>query len=660
MDVGGKAMSAGNRLVLLLTAVSTLLLVGCGEDNAAESAVTAAVIDNTAEVEADYAADPAFYHFKSLADLPADLAWENGADQPEMGSPEAKKGGTQYIALNDFPRTLRIVGPDSNGSFRPYIFDNAVMRMAHLHPDTLEFYPGLAESWAVEPDTATVYVKLNPAARWSDGEPVTSDDFLFMFWFFRSDYIRAPWYNNWFSTRYTNITRYDDHTFSISSAVLKPDFAGWVLALPPVPQHYFKEVGEDFVERYQWRFTPTTGAYVINDEDIQKGRSITFTRDRDWWAKDLKHFRYRFNPDRLQLNVIRDQAKSFEAFNRGDIDQFSLNMAEYWYEKLPDSAPDVQAGYIAKSEFYTQYPRSPVGLWINTAQPLLDDLNVRLGIQHASNWQLVIDQYFRGDAQRLNTASDGYPDFSHPSITAREFDIDKAQAYFAAAGFTERGPDGVFVNADGKRLAFTLSTGSQQLADVLTILKQEAAKAGLEFRVEVLDGTTGWKKVQEKKHEIALTYFAGVLEMYPRMWEHYHSDNAYDDAFLEDGSVNPERQLKTQTNNLEAFAVYEVDGLIEDYRDSSDKAHMIELSHRLAELHYDHASWVPGYYQPSLRLGHWRWVRYPDYFNHKHVRTLDEHWVHWIDTDLKQEVQEARKSGKTFPPMIKVYDQWKP
>jgi hypothetical protein len=40
-----------------------------------------------------------------------------------------------------------------------------------------------------------------------------------MFWFYRSPYIRAPWYNNWYGSQYTNITRYDEHTFSITSAV---------------------------------------------------------------------------------------------------------------------------------------------------------------------------------------------------------------------------------------------------------------------------------------------------------------------------------------------------------------------------------------------------------------------------------------------------------
>jgi hypothetical protein len=100
------------------------------------------------------------------------------------------------------------------------------MLLARQHPDELDYYPELAESWALEPETGTVYVKLDPQARWSDGEPVTVEDFMFMFWFYRSPYIRAPWYNNWYGSQYTNITRYDEHTFSITSAVRKAGLRG--------------------------------------------------------------------------------------------------------------------------------------------------------------------------------------------------------------------------------------------------------------------------------------------------------------------------------------------------------------------------------------------------------------------------------------------------
>ncbi len=648
-------------LRLLAASITTLALAACGGDDAGttESAAVTEALDNSAEVQAYYAANPDFFIFKSIADLPADLTWESGAELPEMGSPEARKGGAEYRALQDFPRTLRTIGPDSNGGFRPLLLDDVEMRIGFRHQDAFDFIPGLASEWARGEDGKTFYIRLDPRGRWSDGEPVTTDDFLFMFWFHRSPYITAPWYNNYYSTMYTNITRYDDLTFSVTTAAAKPDADSKVLELTPKPQHFYSEVGEDFVDRYQWRVAPTTGAYTVREQDIKKGRSIALTRVKDWWANDKKHFRYRFNADRIHFTVIRDTEKIFEAFRRGDLDQSGLNLAEYWYDKLPDDAADVQAGYIHKSVFYNQRPRPNMGLWMNTARPLLDNLDVRLGIQYATNFQLVIDKFFRGDYNRLQSAQDGFGEFSASGIRSREYDVDKALAHFARAGFTERGADGILVNADGQRLAFTVSTGYQTMKDVLTILKEEAARAGLEFRVEVLDGTAGWKKVQEKQHDIHFAGFGVFLEMYPRFWEHFHSDNAYDDAFLDDGSINPERKIKTQTNNLETFAVFEVDALIERYRASADTEEMIAIANQIGNILHDHASYVPGFYQPFYRVGSWRWIRYPEFFNHKHSRSSGQLFVHWVDEEMKQETLDAMKDGKTFEPQIRYYDQWK-
>lgn len=641
----------------LTTVFALAILAGCGGGDTDVTELV--VIDNTEEVNAYYAEKSDFFGFKTLADIPANLTWEDGSHLPEIGSDEAIKGGTLYNTIQDFPRTLRRVGPDSNGSFRPFLLDYTTLQIAHRHPNEFVYHPGLAESWAVDKENKTVYVKLNPAARWSDGEAITSDDFLFMFFMYQSKYIVAPWYNNWYSTQYTNITRYDDHHFSITIPEAKPDMDSRVLELRPAPQHFYKALGDDYVERYQWKFQPTTGPYVIEEKDIKKGVSIALTRQKDWWAKDNKFFRNRYNPDRIHISVIRDTPKVFEAFKRGDLDQFGLNLAEYWYDKLPNDDKDVAAGYIHKSVFYNQHPRPTYGLWMNSHKPLLNNIDVRLGIQHATNWQLVIDKFFRGDYARMQTSSDGYGEFTHPTLKSRDYDINKAQEHFAKAGFVDRGPDGILVNEAGERLSFTLQTGYESLKDILTIMKEEASKTGVEFRVEVLDGTAGWKKVQEKKHDISFSALSVSLEMYPRFWETYHSDNAYDNAFLEDGSVNPERKVKTQTNNMEMMAIPEMDRMIDRYRESSDKEEMKQLAYDMTQLHHDYGSFSPGFYQPFYRVGHWRWIRYPDDFNVKHSRSAGEYYVQWIDTKLKEETLKARKNDETFGPSINVYDKYK-
>jgi microcin C transport system substrate-binding protein len=322
--------------------------------------------------------------------------------------------------------------------------------------------------------------------------------------------------------------------------------------------------------------------------------------------------------------VVRDDAKQFEAFKRGDIDMLRLNTSELWYEKLPDADPDVQNGYIQKAIFYNDIPRPTYGLWINTAKPHLDNNDVRIGIHHASNWQLVIDKFFRGDY----------------------------------AGFSERGDDGVLRNAAGERLSFTLTTPYSTLTDVLTILKEEALKAGLELRIEVLDMTAGFKKANEKKHDIQLTAL-NVGGRYPRYWETYHSDNAYDKAFLDDGSVNPDREIKVQTNNIENLANREIDQLIDQYRTTATEEELVATAHTLEEKLYEHASFVPGFIQGYERSAHWRWVRFPEGFSERDMHYVYEYQQFWIDGEAKAETLEAKKNGDTFPVSITIYDQYR-
>lgn len=618
------------------------------------------VTDNTEEVEAYYAAHPDFFQFKTHADLPADLDWVDGMDLPELGSPLAKKGGTYNERLQDFPRTLRLVGPDGNGSFRAFILDYVRPRWARAHPGTKEFslYPGIAQEWAVSLEDKKVYIRINPDARFSDGKPITADDALFTFFMMQSEYIIQPWYNDFYTNVLNGITKYDDLTFAISLPQASPDMAFKALDWDPYPRHFFKELGDDYPDRYQWQFVPTSGPYVVCPEDIRKGRMITTRRINDWWAKDKKFYRNRFNFDRMRFQVIRDTPKAFEAFRAGELDRFSLGLAEYWYDKLPDTDADVAAGYIHKSKFRNVHPRPSYGLWLNSSKPLLNNKDIRIGINYAANWGLVTKKFFRGDAERMRTTSDGYGPMSHPTLTARPFDVEKAMEHFARAGFDKRSANGILVNAAGQSLSLQLTTGYESLKDVLTILREEARKAGLDLRIEVLDGTAAWKKVQEKKHDIMLTAFATSYEMYPRFWETYHSDNAYDNAFLEDGSINPERKIMTQTNNLQMVANLELDAMINKYRASQDLAEMNALMMQMEELLYEDASFVPGFVQPFYRTGHHRWLRFPEgSFNELHTRNDIAAFVSWIDEDIKAETLAAKKSNQTFGAQINVYDR---
>lgn len=637
----------------VLFGLTCLLLSACGDKPSDD----AAALDNTAEVEAYYAEHSDFFHFATPTDLPDTLVWEDGMDQPEIGSPDAIKGGTFHARLADFPRTLRMTGPDSNGGFRRYILDDVRPSFANRHPETFDLYPGIAAAWSVSMEDKTVWVKIDPRARWSDGEAITTEDVLFSFFFYQSKYIVDGWYNNYFSNVFGGVTVYDELTFAVHFPEARPNMDFIATSWKPIPRHFYYELGEDYVERYQWRVEPTPGPYIVREEDIKKGRSIAITHIDNWWAQDKKFFRNRFNFDKVRFAIIRDEAKAFEAFRMGEQETFSLDLSEYWYDKLPDTDPEVSAGYIEKAMFYNVRPRPTWGLYVNESRPLLTSRDIRVGINYAMNWNVVIERFFRGDAVRMRTANEGFGVFTHPTLQPRPFDPAKARAAFASAGYTRQGGDGILVNDEGQKLSVTVSTGTESLKDVMTILREEALKAGLELRLEVLNATSGWKKVQEKKHDLHFTAFSQPLEMYPRYWEGWHSENAFENPFLADGSVNPGRVAKTQTNNLQAIGHYGLDTLIDVYRHSDNAEEMTALAYKMEEILYEEASYIPGWAQPFYRTGHWRWLRYPDGFNVKHSATPRQYFLSWIDEEMKAETLAARKSGVAFEPSVMIFDQ---
>lgn len=632
----------------LLTALAMLLLVSCGKkESASTNDITPAY--EKALVETKNEKGEPFFRVKTAADLPADLKWEDGSEQEEYGSPNAKKGGTYRFFIPDYPRTLRHVGEDASGGTRGYLLDDVFLPLVNRHPTTLKPIPACANQWAAGADKKTFYFKLDPDARFSDGEPVRADNFFFTFFFMQGSYHKDLWYTEQYKKRYDNITKYDDLTLSITIAEAKPDGIDNAGSLRPLPIAFHKQVGDDYIQLYNWRFIPTTGAYEVKESGLKKGQSVTLTRIKDWWAKDKKHYRRLYNPDRVVLEVIRDPSKAIEVFGTGELDCYPLNLPERWYKNFPDSHPMVEKGYLHKVTFYNQVPRPTYGLWINSHKPLLNNRDIREGLHFASNFDLVIQQVFYGDYERLNMAEEGFGEFSDPSIKARPFDPAKAAELFAKAGFTQRGADGIFKNAQGQRLAFTITNSYKPLEAALVVIKEEARKAGVEFNLETPESTAAWKKMRDKQHDLAFTAFNVSVEMYPRFWEDWHGINAYD----KDGKV------KTDTNNFVMLDDKELNAWIDKYDKSEDAAEMKELAWKMERRVHDHAVFIPAFKSPWYRVGYWRWVKWPDDHDVRISRDFEESWVFWIDEDERKATQEAMKSGKTFPKTVKAYEQWR-
>jgi microcin C transport system substrate-binding protein len=574
--------------------------------------------------------------------LPANLQWQTNDTDPIFADPQARRGGRYRTFMSSFPPTLRMVGPDANSGFVQYLRDNN-LALVNKHPDTLNAIPELASHWAFDTDGRTVYFKLDPDARWSDGVPVTADDYVFALEFMRSKYIVAPWYNNYYTEVITEVIKYDDHTIAVRAASRKPpNELIFDVAFNPVPRH-FHTLDEHWVENYNWRIAPSTGPYQI--DTIRKGKYVEFKRLPDWWGNNKRFFRYRFNPDYVRIKVIRDLNIAYNHFSKGELDTFPIVMPRLWYKKA--QGPMFDDGYIGRIKFYNDLPQPIQGMFLNQDDPLLADRNVRFGLAYAMNFDKVIATVLRGDYERKQTQNEGYGDYSNRTIRVRPFDLAKADQYFRAAGWSERGVDGIRVK-DGQRLSLRVSYGLDEHTARLVVLKEEARKAGVELTLQQLDATTAYKQTMEKKHQIAWMAWSGGLDVAPTYWEFYHSDNAH----------------KPQTNNITNTDDAAMDKTIIAYRDATTRDERVRLALELEQMIHDNGAYIPGYKVPYTREGFWRWIKLPAAHGTRSSEQLFDAFglaggLFWIDEKEKEDVQKARILGTPFEQINIVDETWR-
>lgn len=579
--------------------------------------------------------------FRRPKDLPDDLDWQKGDDEPELGSPKAVKGGTLRLALNrSFPNTLRAFGPNSNNATRRYIYDDIDIPLVRIHPGTGRLIPGTADRWAVSKDGRTVYFHIDEKATFSDGSPLTSRDFITSLFVRTSPYAQEPFYHHYFIGNFERITVYSNQDFAVTLTHARP-YAPYYAALPSACTPFYAEFGPDFTTRYLWRVAPTTGAYAMLPGDLVMGRSMVLSRVKNWWAADRRYTRYSCNVDQIKYSFIAEETKIKELFRIGRLDVISARNPDAWYEGM--EIDPVYRGLIQRVHFSNIWPRNCFGWHLNCAMPPFDDINVRKGFHHAMNVQLIIDTVFRGDYSRSGSYFAGFGAYTDEGLKPLPYSPEKARAYFAKAGYTKEDTDGVLCRPDGQRLQVVVSSRIDPLnAACMGRLREEALRCGLDLQLAQMDDTVFYRSVKEKKHEAAL-FSWGFSPPLPDPSFFFQSR----DAFMEDGSPRP------GTNNITATASAELDRAILDCRMAATESEAVAAHHQTQHLIARSASWVPGWHASFWRFAQWRWLCWPDtpecrFCPPRYYDPLDSH-LYWIDEKLKEETLDAKASGKRFP-----------
>lgn len=567
--------------------------------------------------------------------LPEGIQWETNDSDPLIGDPAALRGGTLRTWMQSYPLTFRLVGPNSNDAFaawnRMSTMDFGLVR---LHPVTDRFIPCIATHWSVQPDHKTIYYKLDPDARWSDGRPITADDFVFTLEMMRSEHIVDPFYNAYAKEIFESAEAIDKHTLKITGT--RPNWRPlYDYNLWPTPRHA-TNLGPGWVEETNTKFQVVAGPYAVTE--AVAGERVALTRVADWWGDGKRYFKGLYNVDRIDIRVINDPDRAFDFFKKGEIDFYQVGIAKRWIEEMNFEA--IQKGWAHKRRVFVEMPEGIHGLAMNLQTPIFQNRDFRKAMQYLFDFDTLNEKIMYGQYFRAVSAFEGTP-FAAPDLQPYGFDPRKAREHLQKAGFTSRGKDGILVNARGERAAFSLTYGSKTLTPHLSVLKEIYRRAGVEIELRLLEGATAFNRLLERKYEMA--YAAYATSLFPDPHQYFAS------KFVE----------STNNNNIWGFGSKETDELIDIYRFDLDEQKRLDAMWRLDRILREEAFYIPFWKAPYVRFVYWDSIQFPAFYIPRRSESLLDWHTWWIDPARRERLERAMKSGQALEPDSVVdVDPW--
>ena len=288
-----------------------------------------------------------------------------------------------------------------------------------------------AESWSQSDDGLTWTFKLRDGLVWSDGEPLTAEDYVFALQHAATSGYDFAWYwdfaggiKNWkevtegkADVSTLGIKAVDDKTIEVTTAAPKPYLPSVVSLWYPVPKHQFDKFGDDWATNVET--VVSSGPFVIESWE-KSNNSVVFLKNPTYtgpWQAQI---------DRLEVDpTLGAPEVGMPAFLAGEADYSYLNAGQI---------PVVQQRFADGMRTNAVFAVSYISFDMESAP--FDNVDVRKAFYYAVNRDELTSTVLKDIAIPAGSIlAPGYPGYNSETVAQAVFDPEKAKEHLAKAGY---------------------------------------------------------------------------------------------------------------------------------------------------------------------------------------------------------------------------------
>ncbi|MBV7380322.1 peptide ABC transporter substrate-binding protein [Maritimibacter dapengensis] len=254
--------------------------------------------------------------------------------------------------------------------------------------------PGVATGYEASEDKQTYTFTLREDAKWSNGDPVTANDFVYAWKRAVDPALASPY--QWFMELMSienaaaiiagemepselGVTAVDDYTFEVKLSAPLPYFPQMTTHATtfPAPQAVIEEHGDDWTKPEN---IVSNGAYVLT-EHLPNERS-TRERNEMYWDNENTII------EKTVALVINDENVALTRYLAGELDRTEIPAGQY--PQLSEEYPDQATSFPRLCNYYYTFNVSDSG------PEAFKDVNVRKALAMAVDRDIIVEKVMQG------------------------------------------------------------------------------------------------------------------------------------------------------------------------------------------------------------------------------------------------------------------------